>query len=520
MAGLPYVSIIIPIFNAERFIAKCITSIIKLNRGDWELIIIDDGSNDRSLEICKKFEKTDERIRIITQPNGGASKARNKGLDIAKGSIISFIDADDWVDKDFLDHIDEMSTDIIYFGFKEQRGEKVIKRSINVADYPPSDKIDELLMSLLNSKEQFYGYTCNKFFRKDIIDKYHLRFNESLIIKEDEEFIIRYCRYIKTVSISSTTAYNYRIISSSISHRALRHRKMTELASVIEDNLIDYPWKKFELEMRRRLYQYYKMGVLENVDTAAYPIHLKYWLDFYHKNKGRIELVGKGYIKFLLSTTKYGYSHLSPKTFLFLNNNPSLLIIIKRFMLPLKLFVVNVLQRKMKLNMKKKRGKYGDATIVGDGELKIGEKVVIHNNCSFCFNPIGGNKPEIILGYGVNIGKYNDFGCSEKIIFEDYVITAPFVHITDRNHCYEDVGEPIMHQPTSVKGPVKIGAGSWLGFGVQIMSGVTIGKQCVVAAGSIVTKDIPDYSVVAGNPARVVKQYNIFTGKWERFIHA
>lgn len=146
----------------------------------------------------------------------------------------------------------------------------------------------------------------------------------------------------------------------------------------------------------------------------------------------------------------------------------------------------------------------------------MGEQTSGKNVHFFCLNLIDNNTPEIRIGTGSIIGKYNDFGCSELIEIEEDVITAPFVHFTDRNHCNEDIDTPIMHQSTTVKGPIRIGASSWLGFGVQVMSGVSIGKHCVVAAGSIVTKDIPDYSVAAGNPARVIKRYNFDSKRWEK----
>lgn len=154
--------------------------------------------------------------------------------------------------------------------------------------------------------------------------------------------------------------------------------------------------------------------------------------------------------------------------------------------------------------------------IIGKGILQLGDKSVIGDNSTFCFNPINDNIPEIVLGKGVYLGKNNEFGCSERIVIEDDVITAPYVHITDRDHCFEDINTPIMHQPTKVKGPVVVGAGSWLGFGVQIMSGVRIGKNCVIAAGAVVTKNIPDYCIAGGNPAKILKRYNHDTKQWER----
>jgi len=147
--------------------------------------------------------------------------------------------------------------------------------------------------------------------------------------------------------------------------------------------------------------------------------------------------------------------------------------------------------------------------------VTIGDRVEIQHHTSLFVNPLDG-EAKLIIGNGVQLGKYNDFGCSNKIVIEDNVITAPFVHITDRDHSYQDTHMPIMHQPANSKGPVIIKSGCWIGFGVQVMSGVTIGKQSVIAAGSIVTKDIPDYCVACGNPARVIKRYNISIGKWEK----
>lgn len=153
--------------------------------------------------------------------------------------------------------------------------------------------------------------------------------------------------------------------------------------------------------------------------------------------------------------------------------------------------------------------------IINPQFISVGDDVIFHENISLCNNPIS-DTCELIIGNRVDLGKWNDFGCSNKIIIEDDVITAPFVHISDRDHSYTNINIPIKNQLPNSRGPVIIGKGSWIGFRAQIMSGVTIGKQCVIAAGAIVTKDIPDYSVAGGNPAKVIKKYNFLTSKWER----
>lgn len=110
----------------------------------------------------------------------------------------------------------------------------------------------------------------------------------------------------------------------------------------------------------------------------------------------------------------------------------------------------------------------------------------------------------------------NRIGCDFKIIIGDDVIFAPHVHISDHNHSFKDISIPIWAQGITSKGPIEIGEGSWLGFGCQVMSGVKIGKHCVIAAGAIVTKDIDDYCVAGGNPAKTIKRYNPETKKWEK----
>ena len=147
--------------------------------------------------------------------------------------------------------------------------------------------------------------------------------------------------------------------------------------------------------------------------------------------------------------------------------------------------------------------------------ISVGDYVVLSDDLDLNVYKSFDHDPQLVIEDHVRLGRNNTIGCDNKIIIERDVITAPFVHITDRNHCFEDVTRPITKQGMMTSGPVVIGAETWLGYGAQVMSGVTIGRHCVIAAGSIVTRDIPDYSVAAGCPARVIKRYNFDTQKWE-----
>lgn len=147
--------------------------------------------------------------------------------------------------------------------------------------------------------------------------------------------------------------------------------------------------------------------------------------------------------------------------------------------------------------------------------LYAGKKLVLDDHVELFINPQKGEMARLYLGNNVSIGRYSSIGCSREVIIEDDVTLAPYVHITDRNHEYEDIEIPIVSQPVKNKSKIIIGSQSWLGYGVQIMPGVKIGKHCVIAAGSVVTKNIPSYSVAGGIPAKVIKQYNFKTKIWE-----
>ena len=151
--------------------------------------------------------------------------------------------------------------------------------------------------------------------------------------------------------------------------------------------------------------------------------------------------------------------------------------------------------------------------------LYFGENVSIGNYSYFLpLKKYAGIKynPKITIGNGCWIGIRNSFACIDSIQIGNNVLFAGYVHVTDHSHGYEDIEKPINGQPLISKGGIIIEDQCWLGFGCEILSGVHIGKHSIVAARAVVTKDVPAYSIVAGNPARIIKQYNTLTKKWER----
>lgn len=146
------------------------------------------------------------------------------------------------------------------------------------------------------------------------------------------------------------------------------------------------------------------------------------------------------------------------------------------------------------------------AKIFGHGSIKVGEKVHICAQVWLNAKKLAGSKPSLQIGDNTYIGRFSQINAWQDVIIEDHVLIADRVFITDSDHNFEDINTPVILQGDRFKGAVRLKQGCWLGIGVVIMPGVTVGRNAVVGANSVVTKDVPDYTVVGGIPARVIKQ--------------
>jgi acetyltransferase-like isoleucine patch superfamily enzyme len=151
---------------------------------------------------------------------------------------------------------------------------------------------------------------------------------------------------------------------------------------------------------------------------------------------------------------------------------------------------------------------FPQTTIFGERYIQIGTDTMIGSHVALSAGMMPGqqcfNDPVVKIGDRVLIGRGSGIVGHLSIVIEDDVWTGHHVYITDQNHGYEDSLRPISQQSQPEK-PVRIGAGSWLGHGVVVLPGVTIGRHVAVGAQSVVTKDLPDFSVAVGNPARVIR---------------
>lgn len=153
--------------------------------------------------------------------------------------------------------------------------------------------------------------------------------------------------------------------------------------------------------------------------------------------------------------------------------------------------------------------------INGAQNIEIGRKVLIQYKTWLAAMPLTGNhKPILMIGDGTVIGNFNHIYATNRIIIGTKVLTADKVYISDNLHGFEDVSKPIISQPLKQVCDVVIGDGAWLGENVCII-GASVGKNSVIGANSVVTKNIPDFCVAVGAPAKIIKRYNIKTKTWD-----
>ena len=232
------ISIIVPIYNAEKYIEKCINSLSKQTYKNIEIILVDDGSKDNSYKICRNLQKNDRRIRIFLKKNGGASSARNKGLDEAKGEFITFVDVDDYVEETFVQTMYEMiilhNTDIAICKPIKQYSDGII---IENKKYPEVSWYNgEGLLKFLKLEFNIdWGAVWNKLFKAEIIEKYKLRYDETIKYGEDYLFVGSYLANTYSGYITDKIEYHYIYSNNSISNKYNTSKKVdVELLSWIK----------------------------------------------------------------------------------------------------------------------------------------------------------------------------------------------------------------------------------------------------------------------------------------------
>lgn len=327
------ISILMPVYNSEKFVVSAIKSIIDQNFTNWELIIVDDGSTDNSGRICDEVATTDTRIKVIHKKNTGVSDTRNIALKAAKGKYVGFVDSDDCIDsrmyKSIIEKIEKYNSDLGVCGITENKydGDKIV----NAIDYEyfPKDfvEIKEMKNLIMNySNSNLLNSLCNKVYLRKVIDENKLKFKESLNNGEDFAFNLEYMSKIKSLVFCKESFYYYsKRNNESITHKYVEdmYSKGLEIHDIFEAFLIEMDY--FDTENEYVLLGNHLMGVF-----AAFLnlFHKDCKLNLKKKREYIRNIIGRPYVKKCVKARSKGFSTIAYVAKLIKLNNISIILLV------------------------------------------------------------------------------------------------------------------------------------------------------------------------------------------------
>lgn len=249
-------SVIIPVYNAQRTLERCLNSLVEQNRDDVEIIAINDGSVDNSAEIVAMFAEKNNNIVAINQKNSGVSRTRNHGLDIANGTYITFVDSDDYVSQDYFEVLDSMDDSDLGVFDSQDIGSDTDSAEL-FTKLEQMDTMEEKLELLLASRKIMPPW--NKRYKNEIIQKNSLRFVEDFKIGEDFDYCMSYALQCNSICIKNSILYYVDISDkASLSRKYRPHldKQMTAVFQDIEQTFYNVIENKFNKERFLSLLDY------------------------------------------------------------------------------------------------------------------------------------------------------------------------------------------------------------------------------------------------------------------------
>lgn len=511
------VSIIVPVFNVQKYLDRCLFSLVNQTLNDIEIILVDDGSFDKSPKICDDYAKKYNNIRVIHKSNEGLGFACNSGMEIAKGEYVAFCDSDDYVDfimyETLYNNAKEQDADIVFSGIQTvcETGEIVLMNQPSKYEVISDQaQIIEYAMDMVSSpiekkSERDIAMSAKiTLYKHSFIKEHQLCFvSEREIISEDLIWNIDVLSRAKRIVTIPKTFYYYCDNLSSLSKsvrvdrfghykkmRAELKKRMQILGYPLNVNLridkmfIGYArheigricMSSFPLEFKRNLVNEICQDDVWNEIWNYYPIK-------YFSLKNRVASIAMKHSVFYLLWFIYNLKKWLPSmrmSFFSCFNKLSLIlpylfdkVVAFFWKRSLKYCGTGVYIRPLSSDIK------------GTANLSIGDYTSIPKGSTiYCtIAPL-------------TIGKKVLFGPSPTIITGDHRVDVIGKHIIDVLDC-EKVADN--------DAPVTIEDGVWVGANVTILKGVTIGRGSVIAAGAVVTNSFPPYSIVGGVPARLIR---------------
>lgn len=206
------VSIIVPVYNAEKYLRRCVDSILSQDYPYFELLLMNDGSTDSSGEICDAYAQKDERVRVVHKENSGVSDTRNRALDLARGEYIQFLDSDDWIVPEatrlFVRSMEQYGCDMVISDFYRVSGERVAQKG-DIEEDKVMTRQEFAACMIENPADFYYGVLWNKMYRRKIIEENKIRMDASISWCEDFLFNLEYIRHASSFYALQVPIYYY-----------------------------------------------------------------------------------------------------------------------------------------------------------------------------------------------------------------------------------------------------------------------------------------------------------------------
>ena len=319
------ISVIVPVYNVEKYLSRCLDSIINQTYKNLEIILIDDGSPDNSGKICDEYAKQDSRIKVIHKENGGVSSARNVGLENATGDYITFVDSDDWIEVDMYECMLAQNQDVNYdiikcshifeYVNKKTNSDFIYKNSILIEKEQEKEEFIELVL-----EGKVMPSLWSMLIKRNKINELSLEFNESLIIGEDFIFTLELFFFVNSIYIYNKHLYHYFIHEESAMNSATKNlknaRNLIELYKNMENLLVKYNSHDDEFKEKTARYIFYR--IYSRISSATVETKRKDIIVEFFENevfrtivkkvsKERLSFWGKLFLRFAKRNQKNKY---------------------------------------------------------------------------------------------------------------------------------------------------------------------------------------------------------------------
>ena len=275
---MPLVSIIVPVYNAEKTLERCINSILNQEYRDFELILLDDGSTDTSGAICDACAERDDRIRVLHKENTGVSDTRNRGIAMAKGAYLQFADADDWITPEatrfFVQAAADNGCDLVIADFYRVIGERVSQKG-SIEEEGILQRTDFAVKMMQKPADFYYGVLWNKLYKRSIIKKHRLRMDNAVSWCEDFMFNLEYVRHARTIYAMKIPVYYYVKTKGSLVSQGLSMKKTIQMKRTVFACYNDFYKDVFDdTDYEKRKGQVYRFLFDAASDGSVSPLNI------------------------------------------------------------------------------------------------------------------------------------------------------------------------------------------------------------------------------------------------------